>query len=253
MNRPSPTPKPPIILGLAGRKKSGKTTVGEYLYQHWGFQLMAFAAPLKAKVWTLFQVSTNVLHGHPDLRDRTEVPLRSQSFYESVLRRADHHLSADLSTPLPVDDFKTALAAWRNRMLLEGRDPTVRETLQWFGTDWAQPHDQLVWTTPTIQQALAELQTSPVHKAWTGRPVAITDVRFVHEAKAIIAAGGKVWWMEPEDRLPPKQTSQDHHSSEPDRERFKGMISFDVRTSEPITETPDRVKAALLLDLGVQP
>lgn len=58
----------PLLIGLAGKARSGKDTVGAYLDRH-GFSSTAFAAPLKAGVRAMF----NLTHDHTDGHLKEEV------------------------------------------------------------------------------------------------------------------------------------------------------------------------------------
>jgi len=42
-----------ILIGISGRKRSGKDTIANYLVEHYGFQKVSFADPLKAAVYAL--------------------------------------------------------------------------------------------------------------------------------------------------------------------------------------------------------
>ncbi len=44
------------VIGLAGRKGSGKDTVGQYLVERYGYTRMSFAAPLKDSAAALFGI-----------------------------------------------------------------------------------------------------------------------------------------------------------------------------------------------------
>lgn len=57
-----------LIIGLAGHKGAGKSTVAEYLQIQYGFGCVAFASPLKAMLQNL-GVSYTHLHD-PLLKER---------------------------------------------------------------------------------------------------------------------------------------------------------------------------------------
>ena len=61
--RNPPTHPHPILIGLAGKKRSGKDTVAEYLRRKLGFVQMSFAFPLKQALKALFLLSDEQLNG----------------------------------------------------------------------------------------------------------------------------------------------------------------------------------------------
>jgi hypothetical protein len=52
-----------IILGLTGKKRSGKDTVADYLINNYGFTKLSFAEPLKKVCVELFDLSDNQVNG----------------------------------------------------------------------------------------------------------------------------------------------------------------------------------------------
>jgi hypothetical protein len=56
-------PPPPIVIGLVGRKRVGKDTVGDYLVKHYGFTRVAFADALKKVVAAAFGLTDGELDG----------------------------------------------------------------------------------------------------------------------------------------------------------------------------------------------
>ncbi len=53
-----------LIIGLCGKKGSGKDTVGNYLVENYGFVRIAFADPLKEACKIVFGFSQEQLHGN---------------------------------------------------------------------------------------------------------------------------------------------------------------------------------------------
>lgn len=128
----------PLLIGFAGRKRSGKTTAAELLMAHHGFAGVSFAQPMRRFVADLLGITLAEL--------------------EQVKEE-------------PVD--------W-----LDG-EATPRHMLQTLGTEWGREmvHPEL-WVRTTMRAA-DDLRSN-------GYAVAISDVRFDNEAKAIIARGGFV-------------------------------------------------------------
>ncbi len=65
----------------------------------------------------------------------------------------------------------------------DGTCLTPREALQKLGTEWGRSCYGNVWADLGVRRALA----------CQSQLVAITDCRFVNEARAVLAAGGQVW------------------------------------------------------------
>jgi len=53
-----------MLIAFTGNKGSGKSTAADYLFNHYGFQKIGFADPLKAACKILFGFSEEQLEGH---------------------------------------------------------------------------------------------------------------------------------------------------------------------------------------------
>jgi hypothetical protein len=53
-----------MLIGLAGKKRSGKDTVGNYLIQHYNFIKRGFADPLKEACKIIFNLSDSQVYGN---------------------------------------------------------------------------------------------------------------------------------------------------------------------------------------------
>ena len=76
------------VIGLTGRKRAGKDTVGGYLYHEVHAHLDAFAAPMKAALATIFNVPVT-LFDDPEMK---EIPL------VQLLGRSPRHVMQTLGT-----------------------------------------------------------------------------------------------------------------------------------------------------------
>lgn len=70
----------------------------------------------------------------------------------------------------------------------DGTPLTPRYALQTLGTEWGRNCDPEIWVKYAMRKALE-------HEA-CGYVVLITDCRFLNEAKAVNAAGGRVWYVD---------------------------------------------------------
>lgn len=144
------------VIGLLGKKRSGKDTLAGFLTERHGFTRYAFADPLKEAAL----VADPLIQIHPDesgiLRD---TPLQA--------RLADYHIVERLS------DVVDALG-WEDAKTIR----EVRRTLQQFGMG-VRSLDLDFWVRATMTR-VGEIDG----------PVVVTDVRFPNEADAIEQAGG---------------------------------------------------------------
>ena len=53
-----------MIIGLSGKKRSGKDTVAEYLCAHYGFINYGFGDPIKEIARIMFQFTDEQLYGN---------------------------------------------------------------------------------------------------------------------------------------------------------------------------------------------
>jgi hypothetical protein len=148
-----------VIIALAGRAGSGKNTVAKLLGAH----EIAFAEPLKRFVQEVFAFTDAQVWGPSEERNKPDmryprVDQCPRCFTGDFCEECDGH--GMISTFL-----------------------TPRHALQTLGTEWGRGCYEDVWAELGVRRALA--CPAPL--------VAITDCRFVNEAKAVCAAGGEVW------------------------------------------------------------
>jgi hypothetical protein len=154
-----PAPFRPIV-GLIGKKRSGKDTFAARLISDHGFERLAFADALRYSALA----ADPLIVVEPD-----EVgPLRDAGFPVGASRLAAEGKPVRLSLIVEAVGWEAAKAVRE-----------VRRTLQDFGQGVRLHVDLDVWLRPVIERAKA----APF-------PVVVTDVRYRNEADAIQAAGG---------------------------------------------------------------
>lgn len=141
------------LIGITGRKRSGKDTIGGMIYasapEKW--HVKAFAWKLKAIVQDVYDFNDEQIHGA-----LKEVP--------------------DPRYPRP-----------------DGTCLTPREAMEKCGTEFARSCYPDTWVDRGLRQArdITRSGNGPGFEPYDG--VVITDVRFINEAKKIVDAGGEVW------------------------------------------------------------
>lgn len=221
-------PKKPRIIGMCGRRGSGKDTATEAV-RCFGYKAIAFAGGLKAMTRALlamrgipFDHIQRMMEG--DLKEKTSHMLGPPSFVEAlgmiqqllVFQRGSDSLLTDadaqyLGGVLPMNAAESLQA-----VLAKHLDPTSnapRLVMQIIGTEWGrQTISDTLWIDATMNAITAE----------PDRRFCISDARFLNEAAAIQAAGGKVIRI----RRPAKDTSGDTHASEVELEQI--VADFEI-------------------------
>lgn len=153
------------LIALAGRAGSGKNTVATML----GAYEVAFADPLKRFCQEVFDFSDAQVWGPSEERNRPDT-----RYPRSVQCPRCYASGHDLNG--------VACSRCEGRGML-ATHLTPRYALQTLGTEWGRRCYANVWADLGIRRALAS----------SAEIVAITDCRFVNEARAVRAAGGEVW------------------------------------------------------------
>jgi len=126
-----------ILLGLAGQAGSGKSTVGEYLANRYGFVRFSFSDSLYKEVAAAYGLdSEDILRD----RDTKEVP---QAFF------AAENCSDAGFAAVAVDKLErmSTISAGKYQSL------SPRQVLQWWGTDYRRAFDADYW----VKQAEAHI------------------------------------------------------------------------------------------------
>jgi len=179
MTPPSPSLQP--LLGLTGKKRSGKDTFAAVLVEEYGFTRVAFADPVKEAVLALNPIV------HVEVTSVLPSPLISEEelAYEQLLE----HVPDVMRLGEAVDEY-----GWdRAKESL----PEVRRLLQEYGTG-IRVYDPEFWTREAVRRIEA-----------VDGPVVVTDVRFRNEAQLITDLGGTGVKI-----VRPGQSDDDNHPSE---------------------------------------
>lgn len=152
------------LIGLVGRKRSGKDTVGGFLTEMISARRVAFADPLKEFCREVFDFSEEQMSG--DLKEQPD--FRYQRRCDYGLHQAEG-LDSDPCCPM---------------CLGKPTHLTPRHAMQQLGTEWGRSCCEDIWVRYGLRKANELRKTSPV---------VITDVRFQNEADAVRQAGGEVW------------------------------------------------------------
>lgn len=143
-----------MIIGISGKKGSGKTTVARELAIRHGYAIKSFAAPLKEMCIKLFGADPAAVYGTDEQKNRA-----------TNVRWFDWNLATSGMALPPADR--------RNSFL------THRELMQNFGS-----LIRIINPTAWIEYAL--------HDITQDNAIVIDDVRYVNEADAIRERGGVI-------------------------------------------------------------
>lgn len=160
------------VVGIAGRKRSGKDTVALILEEEYGFKRLALANPLKECLSTFLGVSEPI----------DKESLVSFSVSQEDLREMSHLLR--LEAPLFIERFREHMREWcgQNCYTLP-----YRKLIQTVGTDICRALDEQVW----IRRTMYEIT---MNKKYGGRnKFVVSDIRFDNEAEFIHNLLGSVW------------------------------------------------------------
>lgn len=183
-----------LILGVSGRKQSGKSTTGNFIYS-----LYMLAASVSEEVYIngYGQIVVSDLLGDrnysgvfdPTDRDHTDYikpkvfekldPIvRIYNFADPLKQLCVDILGLERHQCYGTDDEKNEKVDcyWNEKQL------TGREVLQIVGTDWFRTMQNDVWAGATIRRIKKDKPNLAI----------ITDCRFPNEVQAIKNAGGKV-------------------------------------------------------------
>lgn len=169
-----------MIVGLVGKKGSGKDTVAAYLMKEYEFQRKAFADPLKKSVAALLDIPFSEIDKLKLDQDIHITLHRNYTINFSDKPKVTHEQS------IPITSF------------------SFREFLQRYGTE---SHRDIFGPDFWVDQTL------PVGGYYQSRKIVITDCRFNNEADRIKSLGGKVVLV-----TRPELKATDEHQSEKELE-----------------------------------
>lgn len=167
---------PPIIIGICGRKRHGKDSVGCVLYDQHGFMPTAFADPVKRVAMDVYGLSWDQCYG--DGPEKEAIDPRWGLSPRAIMQLLGTEVGRSIHTD-----------TWVKHTL-----SNIQSAYEGYGFRWRNDRAREF-----------------VHQ-WTSPPVGwvITDVRFPNEAEAIRKVNGKVWKVV----QPSLGISTDEHPSE---------------------------------------
>jgi hypothetical protein len=169
----------PFIVGVSGKKRHGKDTVGQTLVGNGGFMQTAFADPLKLMAMELFWLSYDQCYGGPGI-DRELIDPRWGLSPREIMQRIGTEVGRNVHTEV-----------W------------VRNTLKHIQDAFAGREVNL------HNQAERRFVPHTTFAPKTASRWVITDCRFPNESEAVKAAGGIVVKVHR-----PGMASGDTHASE---------------------------------------
>lgn len=169
-----------VVLGVSGKKGAGKDTIAEGLHQlikerdHFDINMEAFGNALKGEATSIIaQIRHYIHHGKGVSKEDFLVRFAATN----VLNVEEAGYIFDLMKPSLTKFGNKKINGWT-------RSEAVWSLLRFLGTDVRQPQDKLYWARRIVQTVCAN--------AHNGISTIVTDVRFLHEVKAIQEIGGYV-------------------------------------------------------------
>ena len=220
------------LIGVCGRKGSGKDAVGTILTREYGFVRIALADPIKQLAHLLFGFSLNTLFGPSAEREMPLGAAVTGAWWGTVYGQlARGVVDAELVRLFGVAALPRASAQllYLCQVVFEplGPDLNARVVLQQMGTEYGRSLDPDVWVR-AARKAASRLgpgtRYHPLYGVVSGQPrigetgprgVVVTDVRYENEVQCIRAHEGPwgVWTINAQERLPPPPAQE--HTSEP--------------------------------------
>ena len=167
-----------ILLGLAGKARSGKDTIASYLVERYGFVSFSFSDSLYHEVQLAFGLEDQSLLREPSTKDETTVRMAlaacSDAAFVEVAKPLVHAANPDTFRPI------------------EALELSPRQILQWWGTQYRRAQDDYYWVKKAQEflQAVAAAARYPEQRQ---QYFVNTSVRFENERNWIADLGGNVW------------------------------------------------------------
>ncbi|QPB12448.1 hypothetical protein [Providencia phage PSTCR6] len=184
-----------ILIGLTGRKRSGKDTAAEVILDQDKGEKIAFADLLKRTLAENWDPKYGVDLEYDDFDgkgyDREKVlPITNQQvieyMYNCVKQLEKHH----------------GLTGWYNFQSININEPTIRKLLQTLGTDIVVTIDKSFWVKAVVDRLVKSIIEGDKNV------FVVTDLRQKHEIDVIRGLGGKII------HLQRPNTSSDPHITE---------------------------------------
>jgi len=246
------------VIGLCGRKRSGKDTVASLLGEY-GFVRVAFADRLRYLTSLIFDVDQALME-QDDTKEKTIGASSEPHWWAEASERAIVHSALLYSmfrghqpTIHPLDHLRTVMAVLRTDFP-GGVSP--RRLLQYMGTEWGRTLQGDIWVSWALACIEALTRGEQVYDRRRGQVleasltapvgVMVSDVRFENEVRAIqevsVVSRGlprEVWWIDAEKRLPPWTPE---HASEPDPSVFSKLTNTVVNNNGTIDALRETVQ-----------
>lgn len=160
------------VVGVAGRKRSGKDTVALMLEEEYGFKRLALANPLKECLSTFL--------GVPEPTNKESSV--SFSVSQEDLMEMAHLLRLDSGEF--IERFRGQMRGWcgQNYYILP-----YRKLIQTVGTDICRALDEQVWIKRTMYEIAMNKKYGGCSK------FVVSDIRYENEAEFIYNLLGGVW------------------------------------------------------------
>lgn len=155
---------PPLYIGLTGYADAGKDTVADLLTAHCDAVRIAFADKLREEVCEAFCADPDML----TRRETKEHPMSALALYRC----------------LDADFVRAVRAAAGDINAFAPRSP--RQIMQWWGTEYRRAQHPWYWIDHAHISCCEALRKG-------ASTIVLPDVRLIHEAQAIRAAGGVLW------------------------------------------------------------
>jgi len=166
-----------MILGFAGRLRSGKTELAKVCQEH-GYEIMSFATPLKELCADLLSVTIDELNS-----------LKNNCIKINILINNELCEKISKETDIPIDIVEDVSLG---KVIVD-----AREMLQFIGTDLIRKYNE-DWHVNKIKERLDK-----------DKNYVFDDVRFKNEKKMINSLGGDCWFV-----IRPKIDQVSNHESE---------------------------------------
>ena len=156
------------LIGFAGRKRSGKTSLSKIMEKHYGAVTITVANYLKALCADLLSVTLDVLNKQKD--DGTVFSVRPDDVWYDKLHKA---------TGIAIPDIKSTIG--------EIEFTNVRQLLQVIGTDLIRKY--------VPDWHIAKMKTDILKEFEKGNLVTVDDLRFKDEVEAVRSLGGRCFFI----------------------------------------------------------
>lgn len=152
-----------MILGFAGRLRSGKTELAKVCQEH-GYEIMSFATPLKELCADLLSVTIDELNSLKNNCTKINILINNE-LCEKISKETD----------IPIDIVEDVSLG---KVIAD-----AREMLQFIGTDLIRKYNE-DWHVNKIKERLDK-----------DKNYVFDDVRFKNEKKMIESLGGDCWFV----------------------------------------------------------